>query len=543
MTKKHMILALFFLAACNSGEVDPGATPEMDTDSGLGEDSGTGEPGEPHQCFHDNAPNNAVRWQCGGLAKATIAGTLDIDVDGLPDIIDADLIEYWADGGKIYWFELFGLWADEDYDDPGVNACCLEDLDDGEEEEGVDETGGDDTLDVPQVAEACSFDCADQACRQIPKELRRLADELPPVLPLGSKSYRKQVRDLANWTAEHHNDCYYAMTDGGTENVLGGYEVRGTWNIPNSASWPALVDLSVDGECTVFNWVLPEDGEPDACMGINDNNDEDTFDPEGAGAGFGGFDTFAPTGGEMRLDGPTIFGVPATGSAPVLGLNDDCDRGLCTRVDAFVDDDGVLELRRAAFGMPASMTWEANGMALNIDDLRAVVERPVSAQLFNGDRGVEFSLPTGQLEVLFSGQVHQVPVKVAVTNSEPVTGTVVELDDGTQVLAFDPIALTHHDAYGTWLMTVELDEMVSVQHSPRTRISADPSGNGVAFDGRSSMDPDGDALTFEWFVDGEAMSEASTLQVKRRSAPQMVTLRVSDATGRSTWGSQAVAAK
>jgi len=530
---KRTILMLALAAGCNNGDVVP---PDANaTDNGYGQESGTsGGEIDPHVCWSENAPANAVRYQCEGLAKATINGRINVDEDYIPDELNTDLIEYWAEGGHYYWFELFGQWAGESYDDPGVNACCLEDLSE-HLDEAADGTAGEDVETVPQPAEACADDCVDQACRQVPKELRKLALEVPPFIPVIGKSYRKQLEDLADWTAAHHGDCYIAMTEDGVDIEIAGYRHNGTWILPNSEEWPAVTDLSVDGDCKIYDWDLPEQGRPIACDGINDNNDDGTFDPEGAGAGFGGFDTFVPEGGVMELDGPTIFGVQAAGTAPILGLGAACPRGECSRVDAFVDGSGRLELRRALVAMPESMTWAAEGMTLTIDEMHAVIERPVSAQLVAQGDELVFKFPEGELEVLFAGQIHGVPVKAVVTNSEAVTGSVVELDDGTQVLHFDPIELLHEDSYGKWFMTVQLDDLISVEHSPRANFEQTELQGAVMVDASGSFDPDGDALNFEWFVDGEVAGEGPMETLPLEAGRHSISVRVSDSSGRTTW--------
>jgi len=272
-----------------------------------------------------------------------------------------------------------------------------------------------------------------------------------------------------------------------------------------------------------------------AQLRIRSTSDDGTFDPEGAGAGFGGFDTFVPEGGVVELDGPTIFGVHAAGNAPVLGLGAVCPRGECSRVDAFADGSGRLELRRALLTMPESMTWAENGMTLTIDDMHAVIERPVSAQLVEQGGEMVFKFPEGQLEVLFAGQVYGVPVKATVTNSEPVTGSVVQLDDGTQVLHFDPIELLHQDSYGKWAMTVQLDDLISVEHSPRASFEITEAQGAAMVDATTSFDPDGDSLSFEWSVDGEVVAEGPTATLPLEPGQHSISVRVSDPSGRSTW--------
>jgi hypothetical protein len=125
------------------------------------------------------------------------------------------------------------------------------------------------------------------------------------------------------------------MKAGGITEGGGGWQISGTVVLPTpDARWPAFAALSVEGDCTIYDWYLPEQGEPHTCTGINDNDGEDPFGSGGPSSGFGGFDTFAPVGGGLELDGPTILGIHAAGTAPLLGLGDACPRGECSRVDA-----------------------------------------------------------------------------------------------------------------------------------------------------------------------------------------------------------------
>lgn len=533
---KKTSLALVLLAACNSGEVTPPPIDATDTDGGYGDagDTGnTGDTGEPNpdECWAQGAPAEAVRWQCEGLAEATIHATVHVEVP--EDIENADFLQQVIDGGRLDWHSLFGPWNGETYDEPGVDACCLEDIP-SDEQEAADETGADPTdggdQDVPQVAMACAHDCADQACRAAPERLRELAAQLPLGIPVIGPSYRDQLRELANWIASHQQECWEAMVADGVFERAGAYIVNGTFHVPNSSDWPAVTELSIDGQCKIYDWYLPEQGEPQACTGINDNNGEDPF---GSGGSLGGFDTFAPTTGQMHLDGPTVFGVPATGSAPILGLGDACPRGECSRLDAWIGQD-VLELRRLVMAAPSTMSWERDGMRLTIDGLHAMVEHPLSIPLLPHGDAMRFEIPAGTLEVLFAGQVHGVPVKVVVPNATPVTGTVFRLFDGSHGIVVDPFTVEHHDAYGTWAMHVELGELVAVDHAPRATFEVQDDGSTRTLDASASFDPDGDALTYEWYRDGSLIAEGPLVESDATTDGSSLTLVVTDDTGRTS---------
>lgn len=531
------ILALVLIAGCNSGEVQPPDIEQItETDGGYGDTGDTGDTdsntSNPHQCWFDEAPAEAVRWQCEGLAEATIHATLHVEVP--EDLGDADLIQQYIDYGQWHWNALFGPWSGEAYDDPGVDACCRADIP-GDDEEGVDETGADTTdggdPDVPQAAMACAQDCADQACRAVPDRLHDMADELPPAVPLIGPSYRDQLHDLANWVASHQQECWEAMVADGVSELGAAYIVNGTFHVPNSGDWPDVTELSVDGQCKIYDWHLPEQGDPQACTGINDNNGEEPF---GSGGSLGGFDTFAPTTAQMRLDGPTIFGIPATGSAPILGLGDLCERGECSRFDAWVGND-VLELRRLVMAAPSAMSWERDGMRLTIDGLHAIVEHPLSIPLQPYGDAMRFEIPAGTLEVLFAGQVHGVPVKVVVPNATPVTGTVFPLFDGSHGIVVDPFTVEHRDGYGTWTMHVELGELVAVDHAPRATFEVQGDGDTTTIDATASFDPDGDALTYEWYREGTLIAEGPVVESEPTEDGANLTLVVTDETGRTAW--------
>lgn len=460
------VVAMTLILGCNAGEVESGDLQFTDTEVGFGDTNDTGDTGETnaHQCWNGGAPATAVRWQCEGLAEAAIFATLNVEVPDLLD--DAEFIQQVIDAGRFDWHQSFGPWNGESYDDPGIDACCSPDVV-GNEEEGADETGadpdgGDET--VPQAAQACAHDCADQACRAVPDTLRDFADQIPAGIPLFGPSYRQQLDDLANWIAAHQQECWEAMVDGGVHELLGHWDIEGEFQVPNSAQWPDITELSVRGQCSVNDWYLPADGEPQACTGINDNNDEDPF---GSGGSLDGFDTFAPTGGAMHLDGPVIFGVPADGSAPILGLGDECPRGECSRLDASITKD-VLELRRMVMVAPSTMSWKRDGMALTIDGLHAMVEHPMSIPLVADRDVMRFEIPAGMLEVLFAGQVHGVPVKVEVPNATPVTGMVFPLFDGSHGIVVDPFTVEHRDAFGTWTLQLALGELVALESDAAT---------------------------------------------------------------------------
>jgi hypothetical protein len=530
---RKAILGMLLLAGCNAGEVPP-SVPAPETDSGYG---GTGDTSdtdtqgeEADQCWSHRAPARAVRWQCEGLAEAAIVATLNVEI---PDWVDQsgfyqDVIDY----GRFDWNSLFGPWNGESYDQPGINACCLPEIG-GANEEGLDESGGEPPGEepIPQAAEACVHDCADQGCRDIPRKLRELAREVPVGVPLDGPSYRDQLRELADWTAVNHADCLDAMISGGTNENIGAYAIGGEWSIPDSELWPAVTAISIEGQCKVFDWYLPERGEPQACTGINDNNGEDPF--EGTGSSFGGFDTFAPTSGSMTLDGPVIFGTHATGTAPLLGFADDCPRE-CSRVDAWITEE-TLELQRIALVTPSSLTWEQRGMRLTIDGLHAVMEHPRSIPLSADGDVLSFKIPEGELEVLFAGRVHGVPISVAVPNATPITGSVIPLFDGRHELELDPFELEYRDAYGTWMMQVDIGELVVLDHSPRTTFNVQESEGGPRVDASASFDPDGDPLAFEWFLDGAAIGEGPVLVPEPPAGLSTLALRATDLTGRSSW--------
>ncbi|HUS61619.1 MAG TPA: hypothetical protein VMY34_05440, partial [Acidimicrobiales bacterium] len=327
--------------------------------------------------------------------------------------------------------------------------------------------------------------------------------------------------------------CYTAMVANGVHEGLGTYNINGEWQIPDSDHWPDVTELSVHGQCKVNDWYLPEDGEPQACTGINDNNHEEPF---GSGGSLDGFDTFAPTGGEMQLDGPVIFGVPATGTAPILGLGDVCPRGECSRLDAWITDD-TLELRRMVMVAPSTMRWERDGMGLTIDGLHAMVEHPISIPLAADREVMRFEIPAGKLEVLFAGQVHGTPVKVVVPNATPITGTVFPLFDDSHGIVIDPFTLEHHDAFGTWTMRMQLGELVALDHAPRATFETQDDGSTRRLDASASFDPDGDALGFEWYRDGTLIGEGPVMEVEPAADGSTPALRVTDETGRASWSS------
>lgn len=535
------LVAVVGIVGCKPDYVQPDETDP--TEGGYGDTGGdTGDTGStnPNVCFAVDAPAEAVRWQCEGFAEAALHFTVSEDAE-IPDAVpdeQRELLQFILDYGRLDWPELFGPVNGEAYDDPGIDACCLPEIGGADEQEGADETGPppDGEGWVPQPAMACADDCADQACRQAIRELRKQAEMIPGLIEVSGSSLRNQLIEISNWLATGQ-PCYDAMTAGGVVATNVGYEISGTLALPTpDARWPAFAELSVSGDCTIYDWYLPEQGEPHTCTGINDNNGEDPFDNGGGGggAGFGGFDTFAPTGGELGLDGPTILGIHAAGTAPILGLGDGCPRGECSRVDAWIADD-TLELQRMALVAPSSMSWEQDGMRLTVDGMHVLVEHPRSIPLVAEGNARRFEIPAGELEVMLAGRVHDVPLTVTVPNVAPIEGTVTVLPDGSHGLAIAPFELEYRDAYGTWTMHVTLGDLVAIEHSPRAGVTRHESSEGAWLDASASFDPDGDALTFEWLLGGEVMGEGLrfTLGADPSRVPQA--LRATDDTGRSTW--------
>lgn len=323
-----------------TGYGDPGDTGDTDTEGG-----------NPDTCFPHEAPAEAVRWQCEGFAEAALHFTVSEDAE-IPDAVPDDWRDYIQgiiDYGRLDWYELFGPVNGETYDEPGIDACCLPGIGGADTQEASDDTGepppGEDPW-VPQPAMACADDCADQACRQAIREIRTQAEMIPGIVEVSGASLRDQLIEISNFLATGQ-PCFDAMTAGGVSEGGGGWQISGTVVLPTpDGRWPAFAEVSVRGDCTIYDWYMPEQGEPDTCTGINDNNGEDPFGSGGpGGSGFGGFDTFAPVRGKLDLDGPTILGIHAAGSAPILGLGDACPRGECSRVDAWISSE-TLELER-----------------------------------------------------------------------------------------------------------------------------------------------------------------------------------------------------
>jgi hypothetical protein len=204
-------------------------------------------------------------------------------------------------------------------------------------------------------------------------------------------------------------------------------------------------------------------------------------------------------------------------------------------MDAWITED-TLELGRMVLMAPPSMTWEQHGLQLTIDGLHAMVEHPRSIPLQADDDGLmHFEIPTGELELLFAGRVHGVPVSVVVPNATPITGTVLPLFDGGHGVVIDAFAVEHRDAYGTWTMHMELGELVALDHSPRAVFNVQASGSTPWIDASGSSDLDGDPLAFEWFLDGELIGEGPVLVAELPEGPSTLAVRVTDDTGRGSW--------
>jgi hypothetical protein len=532
------------LAACKPDYVDPGPTLLTESGGGYGETGDTDGPPNPHVCFDKDAPAEAVRWQCEGFAEAVVRFTVSDDAE-IPDAVPDDLREFIQlilDYGRLDWYALFGPVSGEPYDDPGIDACCLPDIGGADAQDGADETGPppEDEAWVPQPAMACADDCADQACRQAIREIRKQAELIPGALQVSGVSLRNQLIDISNWLATGQ-PCFDAMKAGGVSPGGNGYQISGTVELPTpDGRWPAFAEVSVAGKCTIYDWYLPAQGEPHTCMGINDNNHDEPFGSGGPSSNLGGFDTYAPVGGELRLDGPTILGIHAAGSAPILGLGDACPRGECSRVDAWITGEH-LELRRIALVTPSAMSWEQDGMRLTVDGMHAIVEHPRTIPLTREGDVMRFELLAGELEVMLAGRVQGVPISLTVPNVTPVEGTVTPLPDGSHALAIAAFELEHRDAYGTWTMQVTLGPLIAVEHSPRARVTAHESPAGTWLDASASFDPDGDALAFEWILDGEVVGDAPVLMREPGLRSLPLALRVSDASGRSTWAMEGVA--
>lgn len=224
----------------------------------------------------------------------------------------------------------------------------------------------------------------------------------------------------------------------------------------------------------------------------------------------------------------------AAGSASVLGLGDDCPRGECSRVDAWVSPDG-LELQRLFLVAPPAMTWEQDGMRLTVEGLHAALEHPQLVPLIDEGGVMRFEIPAGEFELLFAGRVHGVPVETTVPNATPVTGVVMPLFDGSHALTIEPFAVEHHDQYGTWTMHVALGEFVAVEHTPRAGFFEQSVGAATSYDASPSFDPDSDPLSFEWYLDGDLVGEGPTLLPEPVTEPSTLALRVSDPLGRASW--------
>lgn len=225
-----LLSSLVLVAGCNADEVQPPDLPEP-TEGGYGDTGDSDTQGtNPSECWSHDAPVGAVRWQCEGLAEASIFFTLDVEI---PDWLEgAEDLQRLLDYGRVDGAHLFGPWSGEAYDDPGVDACCSPNIA-SDDEAGLDETGaGTDDETIPQAAHACSDDCADQACRTIPTTLRQLADEIPAGIPVLGLSYRQQLDNLANWVATNHQGCWDAMIADGVRVRDGFYYISGDWTIP-----------------------------------------------------------------------------------------------------------------------------------------------------------------------------------------------------------------------------------------------------------------------------------------------------------------------
>ena len=99
----------------------------------------------------------------------------------------------------------------------------------------------------------------------------------------------------------------------------------------------------------------------------------------------------------------------------------------------------------------------------------------------------------------------------------------------------DPFTVEYHDAFGTWTMHVELGELVALDHAPRVTFDVQADGGTTRADASSSFDPDGDALTFEWYRDGALVGEGPMMESEPTMDASTLTLAVTDETGRTSY--------
>jgi len=84
-------------------------------------------------------------------------------------------------------------------------------------------------------------------------------------------------------------------------------------------------------------------------------------------------------------------------------------------------------------------------------------------------------------------------------------------------------------------MQVALDEFVAVEHTPRAAFFEQPLETAILYDASPSFDPDGDPLSFEWYLDGTLVGEETTLTLEPGTGLSTLALRVSDPIGRASW--------
>ncbi|MEM6294574.1 MAG: hypothetical protein AAGA54_25090 [Myxococcota bacterium] len=558
------------LTACNAVEV--AGSPELDTDfspptdsdgQADGESGGGGEAQRVCAVSNtDSVSGETFRWHCSGIARSNIVVDLDVPAIEIPAGVEVYL-DAIQDQGLDFQHD-FGPGYGDDFDDGAVIACCEDDY-------GYPGTPTPDSENA-EHGWACGTDCIDQACREIPRELRDMSDEiglgaLPPLclVPLsGVPCFREQLRNLANYVASNHAGCVDAFNNQKTP-LLGFqvYSAGGELNLsdwiaendPNPSEaegWPNLNNLIVDADCSISGpdnegWVLPE--EPESCESSNDNNQEDPFE-SGLGGGFWGADSFAAASGRAALSGPTVMGVAVSGEAQLEGgARTDCDVERCTQMSLAVRSD-MVSLRDFTLVAPRSLAFSEGGQTLTVDDFRLSNQNPIEVPLAEPLSGAnssqrtvrEFSFPAGSIGAVASGKLYGVPVSVALSNSTSLDGVLIESARGARDVELASADFEFVDAVGqTWTLSASFDGWVTHRRAPKADFEVRRVGDYAYLDGTLSSDGDGDPLDFQWWVGGVAAGARSRLRIPwDENAGKLVTLEVRDPSGRKTWHSGVV---
>lgn len=322
---------------------------------------------------------------------------------------------------------------DDSFANPKVMACCSPmDPPDPNNEEWAN---------APHY-KACFHDMIEQGCRSLVFRLRQAADDLS----VGGG----QVEDLADWIAEHQQECreafYLSVLQWEYSPEEPWLELEATWNLPDGTvlnGWPSLSNIDIalvsSPPNRVYNARLPPDPADWQECGSQYENNDNIFavadDP---------IDDFVLESGSVDLLGPKIGDEFVVGSAPLASARTLCD--LCSTLSHVPDgDDRIIDyLLLDAIDAEVGTSVET----LTLDRTRIQLYEPLTAVKSGRD---QWTIAAGKASFVVSGFAEGEAGLVMVPNS-----TAIDLkwssSLGWRILPFE---LEYTDATAeTWTITI-----------------------------------------------------------------------------------------